>query len=76
MRFLLVSVSALALSGCGTMSGSDAAAVLEQLGKNYGHCERHLSYSAGIGIISPGATLSGSISCPPLLPTPLPLPDT
>lgn len=39
--------------------------LLDAIGRNYSHCERHITYSAGVGILSPGVSISGSVNCAP-----------
>ncbi len=66
-RFLMaagVAAAAAALSACSTLTGgSNAVDMLKQLDANYAHCERHITYQAGIGL-APSAAVSGSVNCP------------
>jgi len=75
MKIAIVLLAAVALAGC---AGGNGTEMLDAIGRNYGHCERHITYSAGIGVLSPGAQVSGSINCSPVTPvaafTPLPSP--
>lgn len=63
----LALVACVLLGACSTTDGtSRIAAILQQLGENYKHCERHITYSAGLGPLSTGASVSGSVDCDPL----------
>lgn len=60
-----VAAACLAMSACSTTA--DPAKILETLGSNYAHCERTVNYTATVGALNPasGATVSGSVRCPP-----------
>lgn len=66
--FAASATAAVGLSGCSTLTGGqgDPLAVLEALGKLYGHCERTVTYAASVGPLNPGsgATVNGSVRCP------------
>lgn len=62
MRLLLIFAAVLPLAGCAT---SDATAILDTLAKNYAHCERDFTYSAGVGVLGGGATIAGRVKCEP-----------
>ena len=50
---------------CACQTAGDPGAVLRQLGETYAHCERHITYTAAVGVLVPGASISGSVDCPP-----------
>lgn len=50
---------------CACQTAGDPGAVLKQLGETYAHCERHITYTAALGVLAPGASISGSVDCPP-----------
>lgn len=57
---------AVSLSGCATGQSPDAAErTIRAFGEAYAHCERHFTYTAGVGIMAPGVQISGSIDCKP-----------
>ncbi len=53
---------AMPLAGC---ASANTAEVIKVLGETYAHCERTVTYSAGLGLLSPGLQVSGSIKCDP-----------
>lgn len=62
MRAVLILLAALTLAGCAT---SDAVSLLDTLARNYAHCERDFTYSAGVGVLGGGATIAGRVKCEP-----------
>lgn len=60
----LVLASPIALSGCAGMGSSASQAdLLKQIDSNFAKCERHITFQAGVGVITPGAQVSGSVDC-------------
>lgn len=58
---ILTIAAAAALSACA--AGADRTELLKQLDANFAACERHITFQAGVGVITPGAQVSGSIDC-------------
>lgn len=48
------------LSGCVSQGSLD---LLKQMDANFANCERHITFQGGIGVITPGAQVSGSVDC-------------
>jgi hypothetical protein len=55
--------AAAALTGCVGMSGGDASDLLKQLDSNFATCDRHITFQGGVGVVAPGAQVSGSVDC-------------
>jgi hypothetical protein len=54
--------AAIALTGCAAMGGSSSD-LLKQLDSNFATCDRHITFQGGVGVVTPGAQMSGSIDC-------------
>jgi hypothetical protein len=54
--------AAVALAGCAGMNGNSAD-LLKQLDSNFAGCDRHITFQAGVGVVTPGAQVSGSVDC-------------
>lgn len=68
MKKLLIAGAALALaaslSGCaGFAANTNQAELLKQLDTNFARCDRHITFQAGVGVVTPGAQISGSVDC-------------
>jgi len=70
------------LASCAGLNSGGSADLLKQLDTNFAGCERHLTFQAGVGVVTPGAQLSGSVDCkgvvapaPPAAPPPVPVAD-
>jgi len=55
--------AALGLAGCAGLNSGGSADLLKQLDSNFAGCERHLTFQAGVGVVAPGAQMSGSVDC-------------
>ena len=55
--------AALSLGGCASLNGSDSSDLLKQLDSNFAACDRHLAFSGAVGVLTPGAQVSGSVDC-------------
>lgn len=69
----LAALVAASTSLCACQTAGDPGAVLKQLGETYAHCERHITYTAAVGVLTPGASITGSVDCPPQTPAAPPL---
>lgn len=63
--------AAVALSGCTSLGQSNSAELLKQIDTNFAQCERHITFQAGVGVVTPGAQISGSVDCKGGTPLPL-----
>jgi hypothetical protein len=54
---------ALALGGCAGLSSGGSSDLLKQLDSNFATCDRHITFQAGVGVVTPGAAVSGSVDC-------------
>jgi hypothetical protein len=67
MKRLIVSAAlasaAVAMSACSSLGQQGSADLLKQLDQNFAQCDRHITFQAGVGIITPGAAVSGSVDC-------------
>jgi hypothetical protein len=50
------------LAGCAGLGGGNSD-LLRQLDGNFAGCERHITFQAGLGVVAPGAQVSGSVDC-------------
>lgn len=68
MKTVIAIAVCMLLSACAS-SGSKPEDILNALAKNYAHCERTVTYAAAVGPLNPGsgATVSGTVHCPPLV---------
>jgi len=55
--------AALALAGCAGLNAGGSADLLKQIDGNFAGCERHVTFQAAIGVLTPGAQVSGSVDC-------------
>lgn len=55
--------AALGLSGCASLSGRGSSDLLKQIDANFSGCDRHITFQAGLGLVAPGAQVSGSVDC-------------
>ena len=55
--------AAAALSGCATLGASNSTDLLKQIDANFAGCDRHITFQAGMGVVAPGAQVSGSVDC-------------
>ena len=58
-----IACAALAVSGCAGMNSGSSADLLKQLDTNFAGCDRHVTFQAGVGVVTPGAQISGSVDC-------------
>lgn len=66
MKTLLFAGCALLLastSACSSLGQQGSADLLKQLDTNFAGCDRHITFQAGVGIVTPGASVSGSVDC-------------
>lgn len=54
--------AAIALTGCAAMGGNSSD-LLKQLDSNFANCDRHITFQGGVGVVTPGAQVSGSVDC-------------
>lgn len=57
-----------ALSACASLGGcalnsADATALLKQADTNFQNCDRQINFTAGLGVVTPGAQVTGTINC-------------
>ena len=52
-----------ALSGCAGLNSGASSDLLKQMDVNFAGCERHFTIQAGLGVVMPGAQISGSVDC-------------
>lgn len=55
--------AAITLTGCAGMGGGNASDLLKQLDTNFATCDRHITFQGGVGVVAPGAQVSGSVDC-------------
>ena len=55
--------AATVLSGCATLGTAGSSDLLKQIDANFAGCERHITFQAGLGVVAPGAQVSGSVDC-------------
>lgn len=55
--------AAAALSGCAALGASNPTDLLKQIDANFAGCDRHITFQAGMGVMAPGAQMSGSVDC-------------
>jgi len=62
--------AAAVLSGCASLNGAASSDLLKQIDGNFADCERHITFQAGVGVVAPGAQVSGSVDCKGVLAAP------
>jgi hypothetical protein len=67
LRFILPAIAmvgvAVGAAGCSSLGQQGSADLLKQLDQNFAQCDRHITFQAGVGVVTPGAAVSGSVDC-------------
>lgn len=62
-HFAGLTLACLSLGACSSLGQQGSADLLKQLDQNFAQCDRHITFQAGVGVITPGAAVSGSVDC-------------
>jgi hypothetical protein len=58
-----LALAAVSVSGCTSLGQQGSADLLKQIDTNFAQCDRHITFQAGVGVVTPGAQVSGSVDC-------------